>query len=203
MTDVLAQNPFGAEPPTRMATLTGLFYPSDWNRGGLLLSGDGGVSELRLGGSTGIDSLEVRTLFEEARVVRPRLDPTGEWLAYQATEGRGYGLYVRRAPDFLTRLRVVESDRFISPWWSPEGDSIYTENVGDGHLYVVPVRRGEGVSFGTPRRLFPSLSWYAPLPDGRGFVGTQEAEREDGEGVPERHFLVVGWFDELRRRTGG
>jgi len=202
--DIMVQDPVGVEPARRVATLAGSPSPSDWNDRGLLLSSGSSVHELRLGGSSGVDSVEARVLFEEPGtfVARPRSDPAGEWVVYQAQEGTGVGIYVRRAPDFLTRQRVVEGDEFYNPWWSADGDSIYVQHF-DGDLYVLPVRRGTGLSFGSPRRLFPGFMWLSPFTDGSGFVAVASVESDEEDGVPERHFLVVGWFDELRRRTGG
>jgi len=136
------------------------------------------------------------TPFEERA---PSVSPDGRWLAYTSEETGREEVYVRPYPGAGGRWQVSTGGG-QEPLWARTGRELFYRS-GDS-LIAVDVRPGPVFSVGSRRRLFQgryaannNYPNYDVHPDGRRFLMIKSQEG------PSELVAVLGWFEELRRRT--
>jgi Tol biopolymer transport system component len=129
--------------------------------------------------------------------------PKASWLAFTSDESGRQEIYLQEYPGPGTRFRV-STEGGSDPRWGPRGDEIFYRS-GDSVLAATvalspqPVISGRRTLFsGRFEEATGSFPNYDVAPDGSRFVMIRTADA--GQAPLEMHF-VLGWFDELRRRT--
>ncbi|HWO88661.1 MAG TPA: hypothetical protein VNL98_05885, partial [Gemmatimonadales bacterium] len=140
----------------------------------------------------------LRTPFEERT---PAISPDGRWLAYTSDESSVDEVYVRAFPEPSGRWQVSISGG-TEPRWARNGRTLYYRTADS--LVAVEVRPGPVFDVGQRRSLFSAPyqrasqhADYDVSPDGRNFVFVKAGP--DAANL----VMVLGWFEELRRRTQG
>ena len=131
--------------------------------------------------------------------------PDGRWVAYTSDESGRKEVYAASFPEPTRRLRV-SSDGGSQPRWSRDGKEIFY--VRSAQLVAVAVsRKGDDVSFGESRPLFPIrlarllgpgfdlVTAYDVAPDGRFLALLRR-----GEETPTPLVLLQNWTEALNRK---
>ena len=128
--------------------------------------------------------------------------PDGKWLAYMSNESGREEVYVRVVRGSEGKWQI-STDGGDEPVWARNGRELFYRN-GD-KMMAVAVATQPRFQAGKPETLFeaeyartvngPS---YDVAPDGR-FVMMKAAEQES---APGRLHVVLGWFEELKRKAG-
>jgi Tol biopolymer transport system component len=133
-----------------------------------------------------------------------QLSPDGRWLAYTSDESGRPEVYVQPFPDLDAKWQISTGGGH-QPRWSQRGDELFYRGVGE--VMAVKVSSSSSFSAGRPMRLFADTftdasaarSSYDVAGDAQRFLMVKEVD-DSGADVP-RIQLVLGWFDELRRRV--
>jgi Tol biopolymer transport system component len=101
-----------------------------------------------------------------------RFSPDGHWLAYTSDQSGTSIVYIQDFPKGESRIPI--SDRGASnPQWRRDGSELFYLSSQDD-LMSVPIGRTNGLSAGTPQRLFKTSSIginpYTVTPDGQHFL---------------------------------
>jgi len=126
-----------------------------------------------------------------------RLSPDGGWIAYQSDESGRFEVYVMAYPGPGGRSQV-SIDGGSAPVWSHDGRELFYR--GSGNLMAVGVETRPKFRAGLPKPLFKltNLGDYDVAPDGQRFVMVRSRGEE---AAPRSLAVVLGWFDDLRRRV--
>ncbi|MFQ5817680.1 MAG: protein kinase [Terriglobia bacterium] len=142
----------------------------------------------------------LQTPFNEGAAM---FSPDGRWIAYTSDESGRYEVYVRPYPGPGGK-RQISTAGGVWPVWARNGRELFYRN-GD-QMMAVAIDSRSGFTAGKPSVLFEgeylaASRWgrnYDVAPDGQRFVMIQEAEQETG---PPELYVVLNWFEELRRRA--
>jgi len=136
----------------------------------------------------------------------PAFSPDGNWMAYSSEETGRDEVYIRSYPSARGRWQV-SIDGGTHPAWSPSGDEIFFWWADAIYSASVAIE-GESVRVGRPERLFEHRladGFYHPQfsvsPDGERLL-LLKVEQQD-EGADPALSLILNWFTELERLTGG
>jgi eukaryotic-like serine/threonine-protein kinase len=126
-----------------------------------------------------------------------RLSPDGGWLAYQSDESGRFEVYVMAYPGTGGRSQV-SIDGGSAPVWSRDGRELFYQSGGS--LMVAGVETRPKFRAGLPKPLFKltNLGEYDVAPDGQRFVMVRTRAEE---ATPRSLAVVLGWFDDLKRRV--
>jgi eukaryotic-like serine/threonine-protein kinase len=128
--------------------------------------------------------------------MQARISPDGNWLAYVSDESGALEVYVQRYPQLGDRYRISAGGGGQPQWRRDQSEIFYI--APDHMLVAVPVEQGEGLTFGTPRRLFRApvahgpdgaRDNYAATPDGGRFL----VDGSIGSGADAAITVVVNW----------
>ena len=142
----------------------------------------------------------------------PAFSPDGRWIAYRSGESPA-GIYVRRFPpatgEDSAKWQVSAGGSF--PAWSRSGRELLYEK--DGRFMVVDYTAGQD-SFSASKERAWSNQQLPPLirsgadgwrsdvsPDGKRFIIFPMPERDRQAASSVHAFVLVNFFDELRRRV--
>jgi hypothetical protein len=133
-------------------------------------------------------------------VVRARLSPDGQWLAYDSNAEISQ-IYVRPFPNVDDGSWQISTDGGTQPVWGRRGDELFYRDV-KGAMVAVPVRTSPTFSADRPKTLFDrryvaqGSGWnYDVAPDGR-FLMIKDVEEDRAS---TSLVVVWNWADELRR----
>jgi eukaryotic-like serine/threonine-protein kinase len=192
---------------TKMLSLDGLQWARQWPSRDLIVfenGAEGGRNDLwTLNPST----QEARAFLEtESDADDITISPDGRWAAYQSNEPGIEAVFVRSFPEPGRQIRVSEGQGQF-PRWSPDGRTLYywsSENAIVDTLYAARVATSP--TFSVISRQPVLWGAYVPEnwdlhPDGDRIIvaSGSSAEQETAE---ERFYVVLNWFEELRRRLG-
>jgi DNA-binding winged helix-turn-helix (wHTH) protein/Tol biopolymer transport system component len=128
--------------------------------------------------------------------IQARISPDGKWIAYVSDESGALEVYVQRYPELDQRYRISAGGGGQPQWRHDQREMFYI--APDHMLVAVPIERGEGLTFGTPRRLFRApvargpdgaRDNYAATPDGGRFL----VDGAMGDGGDSAITVVVNW----------
>jgi Tol biopolymer transport system component len=128
-----------------------------------------------------------------------RFSPDGRWVAYDSDESGRSEVFVTAFPGPGPRSQVSVNGG-TAPVWSRNGRELFFE--GGGKMMAAAVETRPEFKAAVPRPLFElgNLGDYDVAPDGQRFVMV----RSMGKGKSaEALSVVLGWSDELKRRTPG
>lgn len=193
----------GSVPPRRLLATRGAARRPEFTPDGewLLFEGAGGIRAHHLRGDS---QTVVLIQTPQAGTTAPAIHPQGKWLAYNVTEQGPFEVYIRPFPDVNASKRRISVNGGLSPRWSRDGRELYfIDDLED--MIAVPIRAGETLEVGEPRRLFSARDLTYPggpafdvSPDGRFLMTRLLASR-----TPTREELIVvqNFNDELRSRV--
>jgi serine/threonine-protein kinase len=133
------------------------------------------------------------------------VSPDGRWLAYDSDESGQFEVYVRPFPHPYEGSRwQISSAGGRQPLWARDGRELFYRDYS-GALKAVPVTPGEKFIPGRPGTVFEGSGYsgsgsqgggrtYDVAPDGARFLMLKSAP-----GRPPEIFVVLNWFEELRR----
>jgi serine/threonine-protein kinase len=130
------------------------------------------------------------------------LDPTGRFAAYATNEYDRWEIFVRDFPTPRGKWRISEAGG-LDPKWSADGRALYYVSGGTSILRtdlnvdggVAPLRTEE-----VWRLDDPIFRWDFDPATGRAVVAVPRESDDEGNDV--EVWLVVNWFEELKRLTG-
>jgi serine/threonine-protein kinase len=134
----------------------------------------------------------VRTPFSDDA---PALSADGRWLAYTSNETGRDELYVQSFPDGSQRTQVSNGGA-ATPRWSRHGLELFYEGAEKIVSVTLTTTPALNVSKPVIRADVPLGSGYDTLPDGGLF-----ALLRDTSAPPTPVYVVLNWFDELRRKV--
>ena len=147
------------------------------------------------------DSSSARPLLasDDGGLEKPRVAPSGRWLAYTSGESGRPEVYISPYPDVAGSRRQVSADGGDDPRWTRGGrELVYRSGQRMMSVAVNPVS-GE---LGTPTELFSGAfatstfgSNYDVTPDGERFLMLRRPPGTE----PRQVVVVTNWFDELER----
>ncbi len=129
--------------------------------------------------------------------------PDGRWLAYTSDETGQQQVYVISFPDGAGKWQI-STEGGSEPLWSKDGRKLFYR-AGERVMSVV-IDEGGGFKASKPQMVFEGkykIETIALLPsydlaaNGDRFV----MMKSDGDATPTRLNLVVGWFEDLKRRV--
>jgi Tol biopolymer transport system component len=135
----------------------------------------------------------------------PEFSPDGKWIAYVLQEAGVQDVYVAPYPG-PGGIRRVTSGGAVSPAWSRDGSTLFYQTVDA--LMAVGVTRGDGITFGAPRRVFAGTfvvassddepRAYDVSPDGKRFLMlVQQATAPP----PPAFQVLLNWVSDLKRSS--
>ena len=157
----------------------------------------------------GTDSAEFENyLTAEWSEGNAEISPDGRWVAYQSDESGEERIYAHSFP-VITGQRSVSPGLGTDPIWSADGQKIYYRS--GSQFLMVDVTTEPGFTVSAPTLLFDEVQYsriqsqgwvrnWDLHPDGSHFIMVRA---EGGGGAMlESVYLVVNWFEELKRRMG-
>ena len=193
----------GSVPPRRLLATGGAVRRPEFTPDGewLLFEADGGIAAHHLRGDSQTVSL-IQT--PQAGTTAPAIHPQGKWLAFNVTESGPFEVFIRPFPDVNASKRRISVNGGLSPRWSRDGRELYFID-GLEDMIAVPIRAGETLEVGEPRRLFSAKDLTYPggpafdvSPDGRFLMTRLVASRTP---THEELIVVQNFNDELRSRV--
>ncbi|HEY3123968.1 MAG TPA: protein kinase [Thermoanaerobaculia bacterium] len=132
-----------------------------------------------------------------ANETRARFSPDGRWIAYQSDESGRSEVYVAAYPGPGGRS-PVSIDGGTDPVWSRDGRELFFQC--GGKMMATAVETRPSFRAGVPKPLFEltNLEDYDVALDGKRFVMIR---RQAEDTTPRSLAVVLGWFDDLRRRV--
>lgn len=133
----------------------------------------------------------------------PMFSPDGRLLAYTSDETGQRQVYVISVSDGAGKWQV-STDGGAEPLWSRDGRELFYR-AGD-HVMSVMIETGGGFKASKPQIVFEGkykletialVPSYDLAPDGRRFLMMKSAS----DASPTRLNLVLGWFEDLKRRV--
>ncbi len=133
----------------------------------------------------------------------PKFSPDGHWIAYTSDESGRDEVYVQPFPGPGGKWQVSTEGGY-GPVWARNGRELFYRNADK--MMVVAVSTKPTFSAGPPRLLFEGSytnssrreANYDISPDGERFLMVKAAETHR---APTELYLVVNWFEELKRRV--
>jgi hypothetical protein len=167
-----------------------------------LLFGYGRPSEIRLGRL----SMKVGRDRKRPWAPYPRLpyrassvsiSPDGNWLAYHSPFSGRCEVYVERFPGLGGRRLVSTEPGGDHPVWSPAGQELLYQRLGDGAMVAVPIKTSPTMTVGTPEVLFVAAQDRYPCaarewdvaPDGR-FLMIKDAPARGSDGLSQSDHII-------------
>ena len=212
--DLFVKNVNDDSPPEAILTLPGGQTPTHWPSDNVLIFENGNPEDLWIVDPTSNGAVATEYLTSEATLRQMRVSPSGDFAAYSSDESGTVEIYVRSFPQAGAPVRVSRGGGNY-PFWSPDEDMIYYMTLRDpGSVTTLMRARVEkGPPFvvtATDSILQGSyaINSWSLHPDGDRIVVTQvvtsasAAASANGTAEPERYFVVVNWFEELRQRLG-
>jgi Tol biopolymer transport system component len=147
-------------PPQLVHQTTDEVMPGDISRQGTLVfargeqTGRRSIFTLSLAGSSPSPYLDTPALEQ-----MPMFSPDGRWVAYASNESGRMEVYVRSFPPNEGSGRRVSQGGGTAPVWARDGSELFYRNDA-GSLVAVPVRSGDGLTFGRAEELFRVLGRY-------------------------------------------
>jgi serine/threonine-protein kinase len=151
-----------------------------------------------------IEERKARPLFRSgSNETHPMFSPDGRWLAYTSDETGQQQVYVISFPDGAGKWQI-STEGGSEPLWSKDGRKLFYR-AGERVMSVV-IDEGGGFKASKPQMVFEGkykIETIALLPsydlaaNGDRFV----MMKSDGDATPTRLNLVVGWFEDLKRRV--
>jgi Tol biopolymer transport system component len=137
----------------------------------------------------------LRTRFNE---LSPAISPDGKWVAYTSNETGRSEVFVQRFPGGGGKTRI-STDGARDAAWSKRGRQLFYWSA-EGIAAVDYAAAGETFTPGKPRvwAAHDRVRVFAIAPDEQGAAIVTGAAAQAAETV-----FVLGFFDELRRRTPG
>ncbi|HEY6930166.1 MAG TPA: hypothetical protein VJA66_10855, partial [Thermoanaerobaculia bacterium] len=185
-------------PVERVMKLESWQDPTSWSPDGKALlvedqTPEGGFDISAL--STEGDRKSVPLVHGSANEEGGQFSPDGHWIAYQSNESGRFEVYVTAYPGPGGRFQV-STDGGENPVWSRDGREIFFRR--GKAMMAAPVDTRTKFQAGLPRALFDIAASedFDVAPDGR-FVFVRLA----GEKAPRSLAVVLGWFDDLKRRV--
>src|SRR5262249_28098351 len=122
--------------------------------------------------------------------------PDGKWIAYTSNESGRDEVYVASYPGPGGRVQI-STDGGVNPVWSPTGRELFYRK-GEKMLAVL-IETKPALVVGRPSVLFEGKfePGYDVAPDGQRFVMVRESEAQAAPQIQ----VLLGWFDELKRRA--
>ena len=210
--DLFKKNVNDNSPPEVILTLPGPQFPTHWPSDDVLIFQNGNPPDLWIVDPSSDSAVAREYLSSETRLLAMRVSPPGDLAAYVSSASGTSDVYVRSFPEAGARERVSQGGG-ESPFWSPDGKTIYYWTLGASVVTLMAARVQRGPPFvvtATDSILqgpYRTADW-ALHPDGDRMVVTQDITSTSAEGQtdgtvnPERFLVVVNWFEELRERVG-
>jgi serine/threonine-protein kinase len=131
------------------------------------------------------------------------VSPDGKWLAYTATEGGRYEVFVQSYAKGGSRTQVSTAGGF-EPRWSSDSRALFFSQATT--QMMVDVEPGDAFHPGKPRELFvgtmpptsDSGQTYVVAPTRDGFLMLRPARDHAG---PQEIRVIQNWFSELTKQT--
>ncbi len=129
----------------------------------------------------------------------PSFSSNGRWLSYSSNESGHSDVYVMPFPKHDGKWQISTNGGFLARWMKNGKELVYLEG---NKMMKADVQLEPTFDFSAPRKMFDLPSSYSgfldPAPDGKKFVyGIIESRNFDVRQVN----VVVGWFDELRKKV--
>jgi serine/threonine-protein kinase len=136
----------------------------------------------------------LRTPFKEQEA---SFSPDGRWISYVSNESGREEVYVAPYQGSSGRVQV-STDGGSAPAWSPRGGQLFYRQ-GD-KMMSVSIETRSSLTVGKPVHLFDAKDedGFDVSPDGQRFLMIKKSE---GRSVAQQIDIVLGWFDEVRRRV--
>ena len=201
-------------PPRLITTLERNQYPIQWPSDTLIVFESGGNTADRdlwmVNVSDPDNPIAEAYLSSEANLRRISVSPDGTLAAYRSDESGRNEIYIRSFPEPGERT-VVSQGGGLTPFWSPDGNTLYYLRAVDGiqgeimaarlQRDPVPVVLSTDTLFSAAGdEPFPGSALH---PDGDRFIFTRSASAgtvaEGDAERPERLILVQNFFEELRQ----
>jgi len=133
------------------------------------------------------------------RMTQLSISPDGRRIAFSVNQQGQFDIMVAPFPD-LSATRLVSRDGGTEPRWSRDGSELFYKSRGQ--LMAVDVPAGSGLTFGTPRPLFPVAPYraarnrqeYDVAPDGR-FLMIRGLANDNVSVIS-----VENWLEELQEK---
>ena len=124
--------------------------------------------------------------------------PDGHWIAYESDQSGRTEVYVTAYPGAQGRWQI-STDGGEAPRWSRDGRELFYYSSARKVVAVALETRPQ-FHAGIPKPLFEmeNLTWYDVSPDGQRFIAIRSTPPPDS--APPSLVVVLGWFDDVRRR---
>lgn len=130
----------------------------------------------------------------------PAFSRDGKWLSFTSNESGRNEVYVVPFPKGEGKWQVSTNGGFLASWPGPGKELLYLEGTNMMKVDIIP---GSTFDFSIPHMMFklPSFNGFLDTtPDGKRFVF---GEIVSGRTNITQVHVVVGWFDELKRKLEG
>jgi serine/threonine-protein kinase len=126
--------------------------------------------------------------------------PDGRWIAYFATEGATWQVYVVSFPDTSIRRQVTTTGG-MRPHWGANGRELLYMGVGDGKLYSRSIDATRGLVIGPAREVtgIPIYDQFDVSRDGQQLL-LRYPNGNDTTDYPPLH-VRTNWFDHIRAKV--
>ncbi len=138
-------------------------------------------------------------LVSPADTMSPRISPDGRWLAYVSNETGANEIFAQAFPGLGKKVPISRGPGAL-PMWSRDGREIFYRN--GNKMMAVRIQGSEELQAAAPELLFENaeIRRFDVLPGNQGFIALRQLPNS---GIITQLHLVVNWFEELRRLTGG
>ncbi len=196
----------GRTPPQLVYQTADDVIPGEISRQGTLVfargeqTGRRGILTLPLAGGSPSPYLDTPALEQ-----MPMFSPDGRWVAYVSNESGRLEVYVRSYPPNEGSGRRVSQGGGTAPVWARDGSELFYRNDA-GNLVAVPVRTGDGLTFGRAEELFRIEGRYRTSGNAAAYdvdaSGRFIMVTAGGEPPPfaRQINIVLNWHEELRRQ---
>jgi hypothetical protein len=149
-----------------------------------------------------------RILDSEATEGWAEVSSDGRWIAYDSNESGQFEIYVRPYPRIRDGRWRISAAGGKEPLWSRDGKELFYRDFS-GALMVVPVTRGQTLTFGAPMKLLDGSRYlgggstlggrtYDLDLDGSRFMMIKGSADSSGDATS--IIVVENWFQELQAR---
>ena len=195
----------GRTPPQLVHQSTDDVIPGEISRQGTLVfargeqTGRRSILTLPLAGGSPSPYLDTPALEH-----MPMFSADGRWVAYVSNESGRMEVYVRSYPPNVGPGRRVSQGGGTAPVWARDGSELFYRTEA-GNLVAVPVRSGDGLTFGRAEELFRVEGRYRTSGNAAAYdvdaSGRFIMVTVGGELPPfaRQIDIVLNWHEELRR----